>query len=60
MIDEVKTVLFEFKKNTKKHVKALNINESKNNENHIDIPYYLPWVQTTYPPICIYIGEWRY
>lgn len=44
IVDEVKSTLFNLKRNTKKHFKVLKLNESKNEKNHIDVPFYLPWI----------------
>lgn len=44
IIDEVKSTLFDLKKNTKKNVKMLKVTDSLNEKNHIDVPFYLPWI----------------
>lgn len=44
IVDEIKTTLFDLNRNTKKNFKTLKVNESKNEKNHIDVPYYLPWI----------------
>lgn len=60
IVDEVKSTLFDLKKNTKKNTKMLKVDNLSNEKNNIDLPFYLPWIETPNGSVCIYIGEWQY